>query len=191
MAGIFYFRAGALKFLPIKLMKEPKTYQFEKRNMLFDELLTVFLIGVLVYAFISVFPHVLIFLLILSMVGIFPYFQLYVLRINWQFNKYDAGKNIVINADRTSLTVTRGDEITIIGKDDVDRVEIYEQKNLGKFGKYEYIVIYAGQNQVLITDLTIPRLIYDRLLESFLSKKPRTYFKKRFNFIDESKFNYR
>ncbi|MES2109271.1 MAG: hypothetical protein V4577_11005 [Bacteroidota bacterium] len=172
-------------------MKEPKTYQFEKRNMLFDELLTVFLIGVLVYAFISVFPHVLIFLLILSMVGIFPYFQLYVLRINWQFNKYDAGKNIVINADRTSLTVTRGDEITIIGKDDVDRVEIYEQKNLGKFGKYEYIVIYAGQNQVLITDLTIPRLIYDRLLESFLSKKPRTYFKKRFNFIDESKFNYR
>ncbi|MDB5091199.1 MAG: hypothetical protein JWR09_5193 [Mucilaginibacter sp.] len=76
-----------------------------------------------------------------------------------------------------------------VKKDDVVKVEIYNQKNLGKFGSYNYVVIYTiDQKKLLITRFTVPLLLSDRILESFLSKKPRIYFKKQFNYINEEKF---
>ena len=83
----------------------------------------------------------------------------------------------------------QGSSITEILSTDIEKVEVYDQKDWGKFGKYAYIVIYTiDQQQLLITQFTVPGLLLDRTLESFLRKKPRVYFKKALNFINESQF---
>jgi len=60
---------------------------------------------------------------------------------------------------------------------------------MGKFGKYDYMVIYTiDDKKILITKFTVPSLLYDKIIETFLSKVPRVYFKKQFNYIDQQKF---
>lgn len=169
-------------------MREPCTYIFKKRSAFAEGFLVAMLASLVVWGSISVFPNLLLLLLIGAIPSVLGHFQLYVYRITRQFNKYDHGKTITINADRNTLTLTTHDETLVIKKDDVEKVEIYDQNDLGRFGRFEYVVIYTAGKNILITKFTIPLLVYDKMLESFLSKKPRTHFKKRFNFIDESKF---
>ncbi|HTE01516.1 MAG TPA: hypothetical protein VK668_19650 [Mucilaginibacter sp.] len=106
-----------------------------------------------------------------------------------QFNKYDAGKKVVISDDRSIFTLVDKSSVVTINNSDVEKVELYEQKSLGKFGTYSYMIIYTNdRKKLLVTQFTIPRLAYDNILQSFLRKKSRFYFKKTFNYIDEKQF---
>jgi len=170
-------------------MKQPKEYTFKNRFLIPEIVLAATLAGVLMYMGIKLYREPFIMLFACSMPGFFLYFYSYVIRIMLQFYKYDKDKKIIISDDRLSMQIIRDGNITTIKKDGVEKVEIYEQKWLGKFARYNYMVIYlTNSDHTLITQFTIPRLAFDNILATFLSKKPRTTFYKRFNYIDESKF---
>ncbi|MES2278014.1 MAG: hypothetical protein V4592_18440 [Bacteroidota bacterium] len=114
------------------------------------------------------------------------YFQIYGILLSHQYNRYDKNKSISISEDRLSLTVIQNDVKKVIKSEDVVNIEVYEGKSLGKFTNLSYIIINTVANEeILITQLTIPFLIYDKILETFLRKKPRVYFKKNINFIKD------
>jgi hypothetical protein len=179
-------------------MKQSKEYIFKSRNLLYETIFTGVVLVLSLFLLLSLFRLVSlhkfpVVLLVNSVFFVWAslmfYCKLYTLKITRQFIKYDEGKKVVIDSARTSLTLTQGDKTRTINSDQVQRVEVYEQKYLGNFGRYNYIVIYTVDGErLLITNFTIPLLTYDRILEVFLRKKPRTYFKTRFNFIDEDKF---
>jgi len=169
-------------------MKEIKEYNFKGRSVIFELIIFSILAVPTIWLLVSSYrqPMVFVFALI---PGILLFFQGYVSRITMQFNKYDDGKRVIISDDRSTMTIIQGSSSAIVENTDIERVAIYEQKSLGKFGSYNYMVLYTSDSkELLITNFTIPLLIYDRILESFLSKKPRVYYKKRFNYIDEKRF---
>ncbi len=126
------------------------------------------------------------FLLIAPILGYMAYFQIYGILLSHQYNRYDKNKSISISEDRLSLTVIQNDVKKVIKSEDVVNIEVYEGKSLGKFTNLSYIIINTVANEeILITQLTIPFLIYDKILETFLRKKPRVYFKKNINFIKD------
>jgi hypothetical protein len=179
-----------LKYIFIaKDMKEPKEYTYEKGKVLLEVLFTIVGAIPMVVLILVSYQNPILALLVALLPGVLLYFQIYTLRITYQFNKYDRGKKIIISEDRLTMTlIYKGNEIKV-NSANIEKIEIYEQNSLGKFGTYNYIVIYTNVDQkLLITKFTIPLLIYDKILETYLRKKPRLYFKKTFNFIDEDKF---
>ena len=171
-------------------MKGTQEYIFKKRGILFDVVLTIVFVSFMTGGGIYVAPKSIPMSCFFITVGaIFAYFQLYEIKVTRQYNKYDEGKTVLISDDRLTLTwINRNSKISV-NNADIEKVEIYEQNSLGKFGKYGYMVIYTNDgHQLLITDFTISRQVYDLYLEKYLSKKPRLYFKKTFNYIDETKF---
>ena len=177
-------------------MTEEKEYIFKGRNIAFNivssSVLLVFS-GIFCYALFNgpfVLSRVAALLLIVMFFACVIYIQYYVVRVTQQFTKYDERKSVVVNADRSQLTLFQHDNAVTIANEEVERIESYQQKYLGTFGYYNYIVIYTiDKRQILLTNFTLPLLLGDRILEKFLTKKPRTYFKKRFNYIDETKFS--
>ncbi len=170
-------------------MKETKEYTYADRSPASDLILLGMMILLMLFIIIKMYQHILPMLLLAAVPGAFLYFQIYGVRISRQFKKYDYGKRVIISEDRDTLTCIKQNNTIVINHADVVRVEIHEQTDLGKFGKYNYMVIYTNPGaQTLITDLTIPLLILDKPMELFLKKVPRVYFKKQFNFIDETKF---
>lgn len=170
-------------------MKTAKEYTYKNKSLIVELSLLIMMTLLVIYIIIKMYQHLFLALIIASIPGTFLYFQIYVVRVLLQFRKYDNGKQLIISEDRTILTCIHQNNTININQTDINRVEIYEQKDLGKFGKYDYMVIYtnAGE-QIIITDLTVPLLVFDRIMELFLKKRPRVYFKKQFNFIDSKKF---
>lgn len=114
----------------------------------------------------------------------FLFTSYHAVRLDLQYLRFDKGKEITIDESRTSLTVTQGSTITTIAAADVKRVTFFHQKDWGKLlGRYGYMVIYTESGHLLVTQFTIPRLEWDPVLSRFLSKKPRTHFTKRINYI--------
>ena len=169
-------------------MREAKEYSFKSQGELWALLFILPFLAIISYATFKLINHPLVLLLVMSIPGYILYLQYHTTRIVFQYSKYDKGKKILISADRLSLTMMQNDITTVIHYEDVDKVEIYESENLGKFGGYRYIIICTNdQRKILITSFTIPLLMYDKGLEYFLRKKKRVYFKKRFNYIDVDK----
>lgn len=123
---------------------------------MFEVALLAFNVAVILYAFIKVYNEPMALLFVFSLFGYISYLQLYCVRIIFQFNKCDKGKKIIINAERTRLTMIQGNVITEIINEEVDRVEIYEQKSLGKFGRYNYTKHYGA---LIITKFTVPYIM--------------------------------
>jgi hypothetical protein len=169
-------------------MKEVREYNFKSRSVIFELIIFLILAVPTTWLLVSSYRHPLVLIFALIPGGLL-YLQDYVVRITRQFNKYDDRKKITISDDRSTIAIVQGDKRTEIKDVDVEKVAIFEQKSLGKFGNYSYLVLYTTDSQeLLITNFTIPLLVYDRILESFLRKKPRVYYKKTFNYIDEKRF---
>jgi hypothetical protein len=172
-------------------MKEGKEYLFKnKLSLLVFELIatiiTIFLMTVFV---VKLYSNPVILLIILILPATLFYFQAYSTYMTYQFIKYDYGKKIIISADRLTLQLTQKEKTITISSFDVDKVELHEQNSLGKFGTYNYLVIYtADHKEILITKFTIPLLLNDRILETFLKQKPRIYLRKNFNCIPQGRF---
>lgn len=167
-------------------MKQPKEYTFKRRSLLFDGLLSLIGIGVDVYAIIKLYNHPLALLFALVIPGTIFYFQWYTFLISIQFNRCDDGKKITISDDRQYITLNNGNNSITINNSEVDHVEFYEQRSLGKFGTYNYLVIYTINGRtLLITDFTIPHLLSDSALKKFFSNSRRIYNKKTFNYINK------
>lgn len=170
-------------------MKTAKEYQFKSKLLVLEILFLAISLLPMVSVVAILFRNPVIMVIVCVLPFALFYLQFYTVCITLQFNKYDQGKKVYINDDRSTLTMVKGDITFIINETDVERVEVYEQNSLGKFGTYNYIVIYTvDDRKLLITKFTVPLLVYDKILEKFLKKKPRVYFKKNFNYIDESKF---
>ncbi len=171
-----------------------KEYTYKSKWLIVDKLVLLLCIVPLLVGIISIYRHPviihpLIFLFVLALPFVPFYFKLNVVRVTTQFDKYDRGKTVIISADRLKLKMIQADNVIEISAADVEKVELYEQKRLGNFAPYNYVVIYTyGGMKLLITDFTIPLLISEKALEKFLRKKPRSHFRKRFNYIDEEKF---
>ncbi|SDE56234.1 hypothetical protein SAMN05216464_107179 [Mucilaginibacter pineti] len=169
-------------------MQTAKEYCFNKRSTVFDVIIQILLSTLICYGFIKLADHLLIALLISSVPGYLLYLQYNVTKVVRQYNKLDADKQIRISEDRLILTMVQGNVTTLVNSNEIERVELYESKDLDKFSRYNYIIIYTSNNKrILITSFTIPLLVYDKPLEYFLRKKKRTYFKKSFNLIDTGK----
>src|ERR1700755_2981981 len=119
-------------------MKVPKEYVFKKKGMVFELILTFISLTPVVLLLVTLFREPIIMLFIGLIPGTLLYFQIYTIRIIRQFNKYDIGKKIIISDSRLTLTLIYKGNVTEIKNSDVERVEIYEQKSLGKFGTYNY-----------------------------------------------------
>jgi hypothetical protein len=170
-------------------MKQAKEYAYQNKSIIIEFILTGLMAGLILYIIIKMYLFPLLALLVATIPGTFLYFQIYAVRILLQFKKYDKHKRLIISEDRTRLTCIHQNNTTIINQANVTQVEIYEQTDLGKFGRYSYMVIYTNTGeQILITKFTVPLLVTDRIMELFLRKVPRVYFKKQFNFIDSKKF---
>lgn len=167
-----------------------KRYSFNPRYVIFNIVFTFAIIGIAVWMIIEsllllINVPPLFFLLFFSAIGGLLYLQIKTTLVQWQHYQADKDKEIIISADRLALSLTQGQHRVSINSNDVTKVEIYEGKPWGRFSDFDYIVIYATNNQkIVITQFTVPLLVYDKALEKFLRKKPRAYFKKRFNFID-------
>lgn len=170
-------------------MKEIKVYEFNRKDLIFNSIFTLAQIILVLWAIFKLYPYPFIIPFVILLPAIFLRFQVYEMYMTLQFTKYDAGNTLVINADRNELTLSKNGKVKVITNDQIERIELYEQKSLGKFGKYDYMVIYIfDQQEILITDFTIPLLANDSIMMKFLRKKPRIHFCKRFNYIDETKF---
>ncbi|GAA4330544.1 hypothetical protein GCM10023149_35790 [Mucilaginibacter gynuensis] len=165
-------------------MKKGKEFVFKERNLLYECVFTAMFFLFIVWMIIKLSDRPLVLLVIGLVPCVMLYFQAYTIIVAKQFNKADYGKKIIISEDRSSLIFIQNNKKIEIKSDDVVRVEIYSQKNIGKFGTFNYLLIYTNMDSFLITQFTVPQLIYNRSLESFLSKKPRVYFKKLNNYID-------
>jgi len=178
-------------------MKQEKEYIFKERESelpfyIISSSIFLIILGIFCYALFRgplVLSRVMILLLIILLVACVIRLQYYVIRITQQFTKYDDNKIVVISTDRSQLSLMQNDKTIVLNHDEVARVESYEQKYLGNFGSYNYIVIYTNdERQILLTNFTVPLLLFDSMMTKFLRGKPRTYFKKRFNYIDQTKF---
>ena len=159
-------------------MKIAKEYAFKSSGLIFEVIILIITVAPIILLLVYLFSNPVQMLLIGAVPGLFLYFQFYVVCIIIQFNKFDKGKKVVISDDRTKLTLIQDENITEISNKDVEKVEIYDQKDLGRFGQFNYIVIYTvDQKKLLITQFTVPRLIYDNILQSFL-RKNREYILK-------------
>jgi hypothetical protein len=170
-------------------VKAEKHYCFKPGFIIFESVATFVLggvsiwIGIVALQLLISWPMTV--LLIFTVAGALLYLQIKTFLVLMQYYGTDKGKRIVISADRSQLSLSKGSFNLTISNDDVINVEIYEGKPWGRFPDFDYIILYTVNNQeVIITQFTVPLLVYDKILEKFLRKKPRTYFKKRFNFID-------
>ncbi len=185
--------AGILKpgliFIYSNILKEDKEYRFKGKSLVFElAVFIVFALPVLIFV-VSLYQKPIFLLPAIIAPGFILYFEYYTILLVMQYKKYDSEKKITITADRQTLNVEHDERVAIFKHDEIERVDIYEGGNLGKFGNFGYLVIYTvNGNWLLITNQTIPLLASDPILSRFLSKKPRQNFKKYFNFIDESKF---
>ena len=171
-------------------MREAKEYAFKSQGELLSLLFILPFLAIIIYGIFKLINHPIALLVVMPIPGCMLYLQYHTTRIAFQYSKYDKGKKILISADRLSLTMTQNSIKTVIRSEDVEKVEIYKATSLRRFGSYEYIIIYTNdQRKILITNFTIPLLIYDKALEYFLRKKKRVYFKKRFNYIDVDKIS--
>jgi len=169
-------------------MKEIKEYNFKCRSLIFEFIILAILAVPTIWLLVSSYRHPAVWIFALIPGGLL-FFQLYVISITMQFNKYDDGKRIIISNDRSTMTMVQHDKSIEINGADIEKVAVFKQKSLGKFGTYSYIVLYTSDSRkLLITNFTIPLLVYDSILESFLRKKSRVYYIKRFNYIDEKQF---
>ncbi|MGF7077491.1 hypothetical protein [Mucilaginibacter sp. R-33] len=170
-------------------MKQPKVYTFKNNKLTGEVIIMAVNVALIIFIVIKVYQHPLIALFLALLPATFLYFQVYVVRVINQFNEYDRGKQLIISDGREVATLIYQDQTLVLNRADLVRVELYEQKDMGKFGKYDYMVIYTiDDKKILITKFTVPSLLYDKIIETFLSKVPRVYFKKQFNYIDQQKF---
>ncbi|PTR00034.1 hypothetical protein C8P68_102865 [Mucilaginibacter yixingensis] len=164
-------------------MKTAKTYVFKPRRWGFELIFFLVFLTPPVALIISAWRYPLVVLLGCSAPAYLLYLQQYVIRVICQYNRADSNKTIIINEDRNEMTFLQNDESFVIHRDDVEKVLLFDQSNLGKFGTYRYMVICTFDKQLLITNFTVPRQGFDNILSRFLSNKPRQTFIKRFNFI--------
>ncbi|QXV67130.1 hypothetical protein INP83_08620 [Mucilaginibacter sp. 21P] len=167
-------------------MRRKKEYNFKKASIWFDVVMAVFLVSVFIYCLLSIFfdGASRFVLLVLIIPAFLLWFQAYVIFITIQFNNADNGKQIIIDDLGDNMIVIQHDEQININRDEIDLVEIHEQKSLGKFGTYNYMVIVLKSAvKITITQFTVPLLAYDNIMQSFLREKPRQYYKKTFNYI--------
>ncbi|MFB9842544.1 hypothetical protein [Mucilaginibacter ginsenosidivorans] len=171
-------------------MKKTKEFVFKKKSIVIEIFaLIIFLIGI-IFSLIKTHHNPTFFLFASAILAALAYLQFYELYMIRQFNFLDKGKKMIINSDNSKLTITKNGKEISIDRDDVNKVEIFEQKSLGKFGTYNYIIIYTSDfRKLLVTKFTIPLLAYDTALQSFLRKKPRICYRKFFNYIDKRQFD--
>jgi hypothetical protein len=170
-------------------MKETRIYEFKQKGLIFNAIFTFAQVLLIIWVIYKLFWYPFIWPFVILLPAIFLRFQVYEMYMIRQFTRYDAGKKIVVHESRELLTLTQRGTTATISNADVERIECYDQKYLSKFGKYDYMVIYTtDQREILLTDFTVPLLANDSIMMKFLRKKPRTYFEKRFNYIDEAKF---
>ncbi|MDN3579471.1 hypothetical protein [Mucilaginibacter flavus] len=170
-------------------MKQANAYVYKGKSVIAELVLAGMMVGLILFALIKMYMSPLALFFVITLPAVLLYFQMYVVLITRQFNRYDNSKRITISEDRTTLTYIHQNVTITINRGSIAKVEIYEQKDLGKFGNYTYMVIYTNTaEQILITKFTVPLLANDRIMQVFLSRVPRIYFKKQFNFIDRKKF---
>ncbi|QEC76364.1 hypothetical protein [Mucilaginibacter ginsenosidivorax] len=173
-------------------MDTEKRYTFNPRRLIFESVFTLALVGFAVWFTIKavlLFPATgpLLLFLLFFFTGLISilYQQIKTWLVLRQYYQFDKDKTIILSADRLTLNMGKDNLDIHINSDEVVTVEIYEGKPWGRFQNFDYIILYTIDNQkVIITQFTVPLLVHDKVFKKFLRRKPRKYFKKRFNFID-------
>lgn len=160
-----------------------------KKNALLQEILfsvpAAILLGICLIVAVKLYDKWAVALLILFIPCYMIYLQIKSLILTLQYRRIDKNKQVIINADRTAFEILNTEKRYLIKREDIDRIEIREQKSLSKFGSYAYIIVHTNDNRaVIITDFTVPHLANDRYLEKVFAKKLRTYAKSPFNSIE-------
>jgi hypothetical protein len=173
-------------------MDTAKRYTFNPRRLIFESVFTFALVGFAIWftvKAVSLFPPsgpLLLFLLLFfsGLVAIL-YQQIKTLLVLKQYYQFDRDKTITLSADRLTLNMGQDDLDIHINSDEVVKVEIYEGQPWGRFQGFSYMILHTiNKQKIIITQFTVPLLVHDKIFKKFLGKKPRKYFKKRFNFID-------
>lgn len=169
-------------------MKTEKVYHFKKCSLASEYFIVILNVALtLLCITMAIINSSVVVLGLLIVPLFFIYFEYLTVKLKTQYNQSDSGKIVTINPDRSMLKIERNGTTTTIENSAIKRVEVYSYKWYSHLiPHYEYVIIYTlNDERILLTNFTIPLLIYDKTFGKFLRKKSRTYFKRTFNYINE------